>query len=153
MKNSPIPVFRHSTEKGRDSRRGDADNCWPPSGTEGSKPLLPSGEFRANLTWVIGGPGSDFNASGPPDAPSQALFRGMIVTSGLTCAADPSAYERLREDKPAAEVRREVPIGKPEGAVGEQGRLWPLADPAPGWARAAAKRLTGKWAVASRRHR
>jgi hypothetical protein len=27
-------------------------------------------------------------------------------------------YERLREDKPAAEVRREVPIGKPDGAVG-----------------------------------
>jgi len=26
-------------------------------------------------------------------------------------------YERLREDKPAAEVRREVPIGKPDGAV------------------------------------
>jgi hypothetical protein len=27
-------------------------------------------------------------------------------------------YERLREDNPAAEVRREVPIGKPDGAVG-----------------------------------
>jgi ATP-dependent DNA ligase len=27
-------------------------------------------------------------------------------------------YERLREDKPAAEVRREVPIGKPDRAVG-----------------------------------
>jgi hypothetical protein len=27
-------------------------------------------------------------------------------------------YERLREDKPAAEVRREVPIGKPDGVVG-----------------------------------
>jgi hypothetical protein len=27
-------------------------------------------------------------------------------------------YERLREDKPAAEVRREVPIGKLDGAVG-----------------------------------
>jgi hypothetical protein len=40
----------------------------PLRGTEGSKPLLSSGEFRANLTWVIGGPGSDFNASGPPDA-------------------------------------------------------------------------------------
>jgi hypothetical protein len=26
-------------------------------------------------------------------------------------------YERLREDKPAAEVRREVPIDKPDGAV------------------------------------
>jgi hypothetical protein len=26
-------------------------------------------------------------------------------------------YERLREDKPAAEVRREVPIAKPDGAV------------------------------------
>jgi hypothetical protein len=30
-------------------------------------------------------------------------------------------YERLREDKPAAEVRREVPIGKPDGAVGHSG--------------------------------
>jgi hypothetical protein len=26
-------------------------------------------------------------------------------------------YERLREDQPAAKVRREVPIGKPDGAV------------------------------------
>ena len=38
-------------------------------------------------------------------------------------------YERLREDKPAAEVRREVPTGKPDGAVGHpvvtrDGRLW-----------------------------
>jgi hypothetical protein len=29
-------------------------------------------------------------------------------------------YERLREDKPAAEVRREVPIGKPDGAPTER---------------------------------
>jgi hypothetical protein len=29
LKNSPIPVFRHSTEKCRGSRRGDVDNCWP----------------------------------------------------------------------------------------------------------------------------
>jgi hypothetical protein len=40
-------------------------------------------------------------------------------------------YERLREDKPAAEVRREVSIGKPDGIVGHpvvtrDGRLCPL---------------------------
>jgi hypothetical protein len=39
--------------------------------------------------------------------------------------------ERLREDKPAAEVRREVPIGKPDSAVGHpvvtrHGRLCPI---------------------------
>jgi hypothetical protein len=42
-------------------------------------------------------------------------------------------YERLREDKPAAEVRREVPIGKPDGVVGHSivtrdGGLCPKAD-------------------------
>ena len=38
-------------------------------------------------------------------------------------------YERLREDKPAAEVRREVPIGKPDGAVGHSANAQSSNDP------------------------
>ena len=56
MKNSPIPVFRRSTEKGRGSRRGDATTVGPLRGTEGSNPFLSSAESAANLTSSIRAP-------------------------------------------------------------------------------------------------
>jgi hypothetical protein len=66
LKNSPIPVFRHSTEKGRGSRRGDATTVGPLRGTEGSNPFLSSAESAANLTSSIRAPIED-----PVSTPSQ----------------------------------------------------------------------------------